>query len=145
MSKSILHEKYALSLGLILFFGAVLVGLFFLWQANKEGAIRLEKVKKAKADMASIVVSEEAFTTYSNDPFPDPWGNNYTARKIQGTREGYEIVCNGPDGEPGTPDDLTQRITKLNWKNAGHDVGKGVGQFGRGLWKGITEDEEEKK
>lgn len=143
MSKSILHEKNAAGLAILLFFALVVVGSIFLYQANKDAADRANKISKAKKDMASIVVNEEALLAYHKDPFPDPWGNNYAVQKIQGTREGYEIVCYGPDGQAGTPDDLTERITKINWKNAGRDVGGGIGQFGRGLWKGITEEDKD--
>lgn len=149
MSRNYLHPKYHELWFALMFAGVCLAliigGVFFVHESNRRAEAKAAQVKKAKEDMANIVISEEAFTAYSEDPFPDPWGNKYVARKIAGTREGYEIASSGPDGVPGTPDDLTERITKINWKNAGKGVGQGVGQFGRGLWKGLTEDEEEKK
>lgn len=39
-------------------------------------------------------------------PAADPWENPLRYRAAAG---GYEILCDGPDGQPGTEDDITLR------------------------------------
>lgn len=79
------------------------------------------KLDQAKAEVEAVAAAVEQQTRAGADPCPgfktqgkpihlepsvprkDPWGGAYT---VECTGGGYEVASAGPDGKPGTKDDV---------------------------------------
>jgi general secretion pathway protein G len=98
----------------------ILAGMVAL---NFAGRAEEARIKAAKGDIASYCTAIDLYALDHNDKYPsalsglvggkrnyvrelnkDPWGNDYVF-KVQGNS--YTVSSAGPDGAPGTPDDVT--------------------------------------
>lgn len=102
---------------LVVFGTAVLaaLGLATFAMVNFADPIKIETT----ADMAMIVAKAEetqketgyppaslAALGLDDDVLTDPWGNPYRYLLTDATERGYEIISDGPDGQPETADDV---------------------------------------
>ena len=98
------------------------------------GPCREEKanIKQAKAQVASIaerlishthagnLVREEIHDT-------DPWGNALQVHYGEGGfTESVTVASAGPDGEFGTPDDISRKRAIADFENAGRTASRGI-------------------
>jgi len=98
----------------------ILAGMVTLTFAGRAEEAR---IKAAKGDIASYNTAIDLYALDHNDKLPqtlqdlvakrkyvkdinkDPWGNEYIYKPTGAT---YSVVSSGPDGAPGTEDDVTQ-------------------------------------
>jgi general secretion pathway protein G len=99
---------------------SILAGMVVL---NFRGVAQDTRIRAAKGDIANYGTAVERYALDHNDKYPasledlaggkrkyvkelnkDPWGNPYIY-KLQG--DDYQISSAGPDGTPGTADDVT--------------------------------------
>lgn len=98
----------------------ILAGMVTLTFAGRAEEAR---IRAAKGDIASYTTAIDLYALDHNDQYPsglndlvsgsrkyvrelnkDPWGNDYNYSKEGGS---YNVFSSGPDGSPGTPDDVT--------------------------------------
>ncbi|MBX3179323.1 MAG: type II secretion system protein GspG [Candidatus Hydrogenedentes bacterium] len=95
------------------------------------GRVRESQIRAAKGDIASLSTAIGLYALDHNDTYPpsldaltaavngkrnyvesvrpDPWGNPYNYKPASSARlADYQIWSSGPDGVPGTEDDVTR-------------------------------------
>lgn len=95
--------------------------------ANYGGRVRETQVRAAKGDIATLSTQIDLYALDNNDTYPnnledlmtgkrrylrelrpDPWGNAYVYKPPTDVLlADYEVFSAGPDGIPGTEDDVT--------------------------------------
>jgi hypothetical protein len=117
----------------LLVLGICVVG-FYLDGQRRE---KLEKLKLAKEMVEECRdCPEEQLADMLHRA--DPWGNDLMVKYNDGFMKSVTIISCGPDGKPGTKDDITAtRHVKLDWKKAGEGIGEAGGDLGQGLWRGL--------
>ncbi len=95
--------------------------------ANYSGRVREAQIRAAKGDIATLSTQVDLYALDNNDTYPqsledlitgrrryvrelrpDPWGNPYNYRPPTDILlADYDIFSSGPDGIPGTDDDVT--------------------------------------
>ncbi len=119
------------------------VGMFFFTQADRielttdmsKIAMQAEDYKHnnrgvAPADLTVLNLQTPALT--------DPWGTAYHY-ELTDQDPGYDIVSDGPDGKPGTADDVYLSKIDKYWEDAGKDFERQMKEFqqrskdGRGM------------
>lgn len=91
------------------------------------GRVHETQVRAAKGDIASYSNAIDLYALDHNDQYPktldelvggernyvreirkDPWGNPYNYTPATSAKKAdYKVFSSGPDGQPGTPDDVT--------------------------------------
>ncbi len=92
------------------------------WPTDEEGLAVLWDRNALQVDNES---QEQRWRAYLNDPMPrDRWGNEWGYRQVSefADESRYDLWSNGPDGQEGTDDDIT------NWSE--DQNGMGGGGFG---------------
>jgi len=94
---------------------------------NYGGRVHESQVRAAKGDIMSYGNAIDLYALDHNDQYPasldelvsgdrryvrevrpDPWGNPYVYNPPTSAKKAdYEVFSSGPDGSPGTPDDVT--------------------------------------
>ncbi len=106
----------------------VIIGILAgMVMVNYSGRAREAQIRAAKGDIANLSTAVDLFALDNNDTYPtsledlvtgerryvrelqpDPWGNPYIYRPPTDImRADYDIFSAGPDGTPGTEDDVT--------------------------------------
>ncbi len=106
----------------------VIIGILAgMVMVNYSGRAREAQIRAAKGDIANLSTAVDLFALDNNDTYPtsledlvtgerryirelqpDPWGNPYHyTPPTDIMRADYEIYSAGPDGVPGTEDDVT--------------------------------------
>ncbi|MBL8754912.1 MAG: type II secretion system major pseudopilin GspG [Planctomycetes bacterium] len=76
-------------------------------------AVRLYRASLGKLPTLDELTSEEAKskTWYLENLDKDPWGNAYELREGN-SKDDWEVVSNGPDGQSGNDDDISSKTKK---------------------------------
>lgn len=94
---------------------------------NYGGYTTQARIKAAQGDLATYQNAIDLYALNNNDTYPkslkelmsgkrnylreykkDPWGNDYVyVRPGKHRKDSYDIFSRGPDGQAGTPDDIT--------------------------------------
>ncbi len=106
----------------------VIIGILAgMVMVNYSGRAREAQIRAAKGDIANLSTAVDLFALDNNDTYPntldelvsgrrryirelqpDPWGNPYIySPPTDILRADYNIFSAGPDGIPGTEDDVT--------------------------------------
>ncbi|HDP35156.1 MAG TPA: prepilin-type N-terminal cleavage/methylation domain-containing protein [Candidatus Hydrogenedentes bacterium] len=106
----------------------VIIGILAgMVMVNYGGRAREAQIRAAKGDIANLSTAVDLFALDNNDNYPsslddlvsgkrryvrelqpDPWGNPYNYKPPTDIlRADYDIFSSGPDGVPGTEDDVT--------------------------------------
>ena len=106
----------------------VIIGILAgMVMVNYGGRAREAQIRAAKGDIATLSTQVDLFALDNNDNYPaslddlfsgkrryikelqpDPWGNPYNYKEPTDVMLGdYSIFSSGPDGIPGTEDDVT--------------------------------------
>ncbi len=97
---------------------------------NYPGYVTKTKIARAQADIATLVETIQTYAITHNDKCPsslevlasedpplirglsrDPWGNPYVYQPATSpTKVDFTVYSAGPDGSPGTEDDVTEDL-----------------------------------
>jgi len=91
---------------------APIINPILRWQTSGEMGRIVRELQARIEQGSSLPAPGEAFQGWMDRHFVggasiDAWGGDYT---LQVRRESVVLVSNGPDGEDGTPDDLSQLV-----------------------------------
>jgi hypothetical protein len=142
---------------LSLAFGAIIIALLFgskLIEIGKEASKRHEQAvaeKKQKDaernaeiqkvnELVNLVESSpDKCESLLNGKMLDTWGTPYKVVFDKGVKDSVVVISNGPDKEWPTPDDISARVTSINFRKVGEVVGSSVGEFTTGAYKSLKD------